>query len=433
MGHWLSAAFANYGYAVVVLGIYLEGCGVPLPGETVLLAGGFFARQGSLSLSWLLVLAFLAALAGDNTGYWIGRRAGRGWVESHGRWVGLTPRRLEAVDAFFARHGTRTILAARFISGVRAFAPLFAGVSGIPWRRFAPWNAAGCLLWSASIGLLGYGFGESWGRAEEVMGRVGLSVLVLAAGLLLLRAAVRHHGRVVLWLRESVPGGLTQRQLWLLIVQLTVLGTLARIAGRVVAHRYTHFDGRITAQLAAVTGPAADAMLGVFAFLGSAPVVLAVALAAAAWCLATRRRAAGLMLLTSYLASLALSVDLSHALAWWTGARGLFSGLLSGNALVAATTYGAIALLLTRRQPHWRWPAALIAGSVILLIAWARIIHDEDLPSGVVAGLAVSTLLLLLGLYVIDLLDTAELQAGAGSPSPPEAPPAPPGPPGPHE
>jgi membrane protein DedA with SNARE-associated domain len=425
MGHWLSAAFASYGYAVVVLGIYLEGCGVPLPGETVLLAGGFFARQGSLSLSWLLVLAFLAALAGDNTGYWIGRRAGRGWVEGHGRWVGLTPRRLEAVDAFFARHGTRTILVARFISGVRAFAPLFAGVSGIPWRRFAPWNAAACLLWSATIALLGYGFGESWGRAERVMGRVGLSVLVLAAGLLLLRAAVRHHGRVVLWLRESVPGGLTQRQLWLLVVQLTVLGTLARIAGRVVAHRYTHFDGHVTAQLAAATGPAIDAMLSVFAFLGSAPVVLGVALLATAWCLATRRRAAGLMLLTSYLASLALCVDLSRSLTWWTGARGFFSGLLSGNALVAATTYGAIALLLTRRQPHWRWPAALAAGGLVLLIGWARIIHDEDLPSGVVAGLAVSTLLLLLCIYVLDLLESStELHTGGPAPiAAPEPPP----------
>ena len=150
MSHWLVTAFASYGFAVIVVAIYLEGCGVPLPGETVLLAGGFFARQGSLPLGWVLAAAFLAATAGDNTGYWIGRRGGRALVERHGRWVGLTAQRLESIAGFFARHGAKTILIARFLSGVRAFAPLFAGISRIPWRRFAAVDAAACLLWATA-------------------------------------------------------------------------------------------------------------------------------------------------------------------------------------------------------------------------------------------------------------------------------------------
>jgi membrane protein DedA with SNARE-associated domain len=413
MGHWLAEAFARYGYAVVVVGIFFEGCGLPLPGETVLLAGGFFARQGSLSLEWLLPLAFVAAAAGDNTGYWIGRRGGRAWVTRHGRWVGLTPKRLESVDSFFARHGAKTILASRFLSGVRAFAPLFAGLSGIPWRRFAAFNAAACLLWSLAIGLLGYGFGESWGRAEHVIGRAGLSVLVVAAALILLAVVRRHRERVLLWVRESLPERFTQRELWMLAVELTVLGTLARLAGRVVAHRATRFDARWADRLAAWAGPAADRVLAAAAALASAPVALAVVLLAAGWFWRWRRRPESLVMLSIYLFSLALTVDLSRALAWGPGAPGLFSGLLSGNALVAVTAYGLVALLTTRREPRWRWPAALATGALALLIVWARVNCNLDLPSGVLAGLAVSSLLLVLATYLLERFDPSVVVIGS--------------------
>jgi membrane protein DedA with SNARE-associated domain len=420
MGHWLTAAFASYGYAVVVIAIYVEGCGIPLPGETVLLAGGFFARQGSLSLPWVLVLGFAAAAAGDNSGYWIGRRGGRAWVESHGRWVGLTPRRLDSIAEFFARHGAKTLLLARFLSGVRAFTPLFAGISGIPWQRFAAFDAAACLLWAGAVGLLGYGFGESWTRAEHVLGRAGLSLLVIVAVLLLLRIARQHRDRLVLWVRESLPGHPAERQLWLVIAQLTALGALGRLAGRVVVRRSTHFDDQLTHWLVDWTGPLAGRLAVALVALGSAPVVLAVVLLATAWCFSRRRRTAGFVLLAQYLASLALSIDLSRALTWWTGALGLFSGLLSGNALVAATVFGATGLLLGRELPRWRWPTALLTGAFVLLIGWARIQTDLDLPTGVLTGLAVSSLLLLIGNYALERREAASLQ-GSGTPDPPRS------------
>src|SRR5260370_26300308 len=96
MGHWLVTAFTNYGMAVIVVAIYAEGCGVPLPGETVLLAGGFFARPGSLSPRWGPAAAFLAAVAGDNTRYWIGPPGGPGLVGGPRRWGCPDPGRLAA-------------------------------------------------------------------------------------------------------------------------------------------------------------------------------------------------------------------------------------------------------------------------------------------------------------------------------------------------
>jgi len=418
VSHWLVTAFASYGLAVIVIAIYLEGCGVPLPGETVLLAGGFFARQGSLSLGWVLAAAFLAATAGDNTGYWIGRRGGRALVERHGRWVGLTAQRLDSIAAFYARHGAKTILIARFLSGVRAFAPLFAGISRIRWRRFAAVDAAACLLWAIAVGLVGYAFGESWQHIERWIGRAGLSVLVLVAGLLMLRAAERHRDRVRLWVRESLGRGLTQSQLWLLVVELTVLGTLARVAGRVVAHRSTRFDQHVAERLAAAAGPLVDSLRALFAALGSAPAALAAVVLVAAWCFRRGRRARGLVMAAIYLVSLALSADLSRALTWWNGALGIFSGLLSGNALVAATAYGAAALLLTLDRPRWRWPAALLAAAVVLLVGWARIVIDGDLPSGVLAGLAVSALLLLLSTFVIEAMELRDVAEPAAPAAP---------------
>jgi len=421
MSHWLVAAFSSYGFAVIVIAIYLEGCGVPLPGETVLLAGGFFARQGSLPLGWVLAAAFLAAAAGDNTGYWIGRRGGRALVERHGRWVGLTAQRLESIAGFYDRHGAKTILIARFLSGVRAFAPLFAGISRIPWRRFAAVDAAACLLWATAVGLVGYAFGESWQHIERWIGRAGLSVLVLVAGLLMLRLAERHRDRVRVWVRESLGRGLTQSQLWLLVVELTVLGTLARVAGRVVAHRSTRFDQHVADRLAAAGGPLVDGLLAVFTALGSAPAALVTVLLVIFWCFRRGRRVHGIVMAAIYLVSLALSADLSQALTWWNGALGIFSGLLSGNALVAATAYGAAALLLTLDRPRWRWPAALLAAAVVLLVGWARIVRDGDLPSGVLAGLAVGALLLLLATFLIEAMELREV-AGPAAAAVPESP-----------
>jgi membrane protein DedA with SNARE-associated domain len=417
MSHWLVTAFASYGLAVIVVGIYLEGCGVPVPGETVLLAGGFFARQGSLPLGWVLAAAFLAAVAGDNTGYWIGRRGGRDLVERYGRWVGLTAGRLESIDRFFARHGTKTVLIARFLSGVRAFAPLFAGISRIPWRRFAAVDAAACLLWATGVGLVGYAFGESWGRIEHWIGRAGLSVLVLATALLLLRAAERHRDRVRLWVRESLGGGFTRGQLGLLVIELIVLGTLTRVAGRVVAHRANRFDAHLAERLEALGGPLVHGLLAVFAVIGSAPVVLGAVLLLAAWCFARRRRAQGLVVTAAYLVALALSADLGRALLSPDGALRIVSGLLSGNALVAATAYGAATLVLTRDRPHWRWPAALFAAAIVLLVGWARIVRDGDLPRGVLAGLAVSALLLLFAAFAIEALELRRELAAAPAPA----------------
>ncbi|HSB12515.1 MAG TPA: DedA family protein, partial [Blastocatellia bacterium] len=101
----LLSYFDHYGYWVVFLGVMLENAGVPVPGETILLAAGFFAAQGHFHVWEVMVIAALGAVLGDNAGYFIGREIGRGTLERYGRYVGLTHGRIAHMDRFFAGHG----------------------------------------------------------------------------------------------------------------------------------------------------------------------------------------------------------------------------------------------------------------------------------------------------------------------------------------
>ena len=175
----LLAYFSDYGYWVVLFGVMLENAGVPVPGETILLAAGFFASQGHFSVPLVMAVAAAGAVLGDNAGYYIGRRVGRSALARWGRYGGLTPRRLEKFDRFFASHGDKTILVARFITGLRVFAALLAGSAHMRWRTFAIYNMLGAILWSVAITLVGFFFGHSWHTLEQWIGRAGLIALAV--------------------------------------------------------------------------------------------------------------------------------------------------------------------------------------------------------------------------------------------------------------
>jgi membrane protein DedA with SNARE-associated domain len=182
---WIIDLFAHYGYAVVFVGVFLENAGIPVPGETALLAGAALAHSGRLNVFWVIVTATGGATLGDNLGFWIGRRGGRALVERHGRRIGLTHARLAHFDRFFTRYGAKTVFIARFITGLRVFGALLAGGSGMPWRTFLFYNAAGAIVWATAVGAAGYLLGQSWNVLEQWIGRTSLAglviVLVLAA------------------------------------------------------------------------------------------------------------------------------------------------------------------------------------------------------------------------------------------------------------
>jgi membrane protein DedA with SNARE-associated domain len=163
---WLVDLFARYGYTVVFVGVMLENAGLPVPGETALLAGAALAHFGRLSLGWVVLTATCGAALGDNIGFLVGRR--------------LTPIRLGQFDRFFERYGPQTIFIARFVTGLRVFGALLAGASAVHWRVFLLYNALGAAVWSTAIAAAGYSLAYSWDTLERWIGRSGVFALAIA-------------------------------------------------------------------------------------------------------------------------------------------------------------------------------------------------------------------------------------------------------------
>ena len=173
---------APWGYMIVGAATFLEnsvGAGVVVPGETLVIIGGFYARVGDLWLPLLMVVVVVGAIAGDNVGFWIGRRFGRGFLERHGRKVLVTPKRLETAERYYEEHGGKTVFLGRFIPVVRSVGFIIAGVARMEWRRFIAYDVAGAAIWGVGHTLLGYALGASYERWEKYLTPIGLGLLVV--------------------------------------------------------------------------------------------------------------------------------------------------------------------------------------------------------------------------------------------------------------
>ncbi len=185
----------RYGYLVVFFGVMLEGAGVPLPGETVLIAAGVLAHRGVLDFGGALFSGILGTVVGNQVGYWVGRFGGRPFVLRWGRYALITPERLGHAEAFFTRHGGSAVFLSRFVVGLRVFGALVAGTSRMPWGKFALYNVLGGTVWAAAAVSLGYFLWASISLIEHWIGRASLFLVAALALALLLRWAYRRATR----------------------------------------------------------------------------------------------------------------------------------------------------------------------------------------------------------------------------------------------
>src|ERR671938_447021 len=182
---------SHYGYLVVLFGVMLESTGIPLPGETILLAAGLLVQRGHLDLGDAIIFGILGAVVGDQIGYWVGREGGRPFVLRWGRYVLITPERLERAERFFARHGGKAVFLARFVAGLRVFGALVAGISHMHWRTFFFYNALGGATWATAAVLVGYLVGGSIDLVEQWVGRASILLAILLALAIVLYLAYR--------------------------------------------------------------------------------------------------------------------------------------------------------------------------------------------------------------------------------------------------
>ncbi len=196
----LAPVLDSFGYLAVGGLITLEDFGVPVPGETMLIAAAVYAGSGRLNIVGVGLIAVLAAVVGDNIGYAIGFFGGRALVLRYGKYVLLTGERLEKAEGFFARNGGKVVVVARFIEGLRQANGIIAGIAEMPWPRFLAFNMIGAVLWVGVWASVGYLAGDHIETVYSEITRYSLYLLIALAVVvvaLIVRAALRRRRRAV--------------------------------------------------------------------------------------------------------------------------------------------------------------------------------------------------------------------------------------------
>jgi membrane protein DedA with SNARE-associated domain len=178
--HWIQQAVATYGYWGVLIVVGLESMGIPLPGETALLAASIYAGTSDRISPVLVILAAAAgAILGDNCGYAIGYFGGAPLLQRLAKGFRIDSRILRYAEVYFSRHGNKTVFLGRFFSPLRATVALLAGINRMAWPTFLVWNMLGGITWATIYGLLGYFLGNNLSLLGRILQASAIAGTVL--------------------------------------------------------------------------------------------------------------------------------------------------------------------------------------------------------------------------------------------------------------
>lgn len=264
----IGRALGSWTYLLVGVLCFLESgafVGLLVPGETAIVVGGFVAGQGEIDIIVLIALVWATAVAGDLFSFMLGRRLGRDFLVKHGPRVQITAERLEQVERFYARHGGKAVFLGRWVGLVRAVSPFVAASSGMPLRRFLPYDILAAGAMGTAFCLLGYVF---WHSLDQVIGIARRGLFALGTAIVVVVAAIA----ATRWLRDE--GNRRQLERWLDEQEATpALGPLIR-GGRRVGRRLSGparfvWDRLTPGQLGLeLTSLLAVAAIGSFVFFG---------------------------------------------------------------------------------------------------------------------------------------------------------------------
>jgi membrane protein DedA with SNARE-associated domain/membrane-associated phospholipid phosphatase len=425
--------------------------GFVAPGEFTILFGGVLAGEGTLSIELLIGVVWACAVAGDSIGFMLGHRYGRNFALRFGKRFGLTDERLRKVEAYFHHHGGKTIVLGRWVGFVRPLMPFTAGTSGLPYRRFIPYDVISAGVWSATFCLLGYIFWRSFSQVTSIASKGALALGIAVVLIVVIYQAVKRlrtpeqRVRFAAWVEKQSrkpvlrPIAAVGRALWIVLLRPVwkyVLHPAWRIIGpplRFTIARLTPGELGIefTTLLAVaavsiytivlqinliqegdplITGDhwawdlARDMQMGalttlakVLSFLGSFWVILVAVLATSVFFLIRRQFGEVLALVIGFAATditfhvLKAGVDRSRPADALVDSSG--SSYPSGHAALAVT-YLAIAVLLARAGPATRRLAIFLTGlTLAVLIGLSRVylrVHWlSDVGGGWAVGLGV--------------------------------------------
>jgi membrane protein DedA with SNARE-associated domain len=397
----------QYGYVALFIGVLLENAGLPIPGETAVLVSGFLASPAGgahFYIVWVIMITLVAAVIGDNIGFWLGRRWARPRLQQGRGFLFLTPRALQLAEGYFARYGVWTIFFARFITGLRVVGALAAGTAGMEWPRFLVANAAGALAWATTMSLLGYFCGHSWELLHKWLGRGGLIILGCVIVLAGVPYLLRRLHKVSPALLNRVPRAQVWQGILAALLEAVCITVLVRLAQ---GDRATRIDRTIADWVDAHRTPAADTLAAVGNVPGSLPAAAAVSLlmigALWYWSRSWRESAA---VLWSLLASEGIGLVLlgllqSRAIeppkleVWPFG----FAGLVP---LRAFAVLGMSALVLARQNRIWGRVAIIIASILILLVGFSVVWTHEQQFTETVVEFAAGAIIVFAGVWWLE-------------------------------
>ena len=201
---------ADYGYWGLAGVVGLESMGIPLPGETMLIAAATWAAlTHQLSIELVIAAAAAGAIVGDSIGFLIGRQIGFPLLLRYGARIGMTEARLKVGQYLFLRHGAKVVFFGRFIALLRTLAALLAGINQMPWPRFLFFNASGGIVWATVFGVGAYMFGNVLHRLTGPLAIV-FAILGAAAALTGFVLARRHEQRLLAEAERALPGPLAR-------------------------------------------------------------------------------------------------------------------------------------------------------------------------------------------------------------------------------
>jgi len=437
LGHW--------GYLVIFVVVALE-CqpvlGIVMPGESLVMVGGFFAGQGLLDLWGLVFVIAVAAIIGDSIGYELGRHWGQEWLLKHGRRFGLRQKHLDRVDGFFVRHGGKAVFGSHFLHLLRALMPFVAGSHRMHYPRFLLFNAVGCIIWATTFVLLGYFVGTSWRVVATWIGRtsaiIGGALLLVLAWVWLWRWLGRHeadvrqrwqalaeHPRVLALRRRFAP------QLEFLINRLSPKGYLGLhltigvllligaswlfggIAQDVVAgDQLTVVDRNVAEWFHERRTPGLTTTMQLVSELASLPLVtsLAVVTALVLWWKRCWYRLLALALIIpgGMILDVLLKTIFHRHRPSFLDSFLIFQGYSfpSGHTMAAMLLYGGLAVFAVIALKTWRWRVGVVLGAfvMVLLVGFSRLYLGAHYLSDVLGAATAGLVWLVLCLTAVDTL-----------------------------
>lgn len=459
----LAGLVARYGYGTVTGIVTLEGVGLPLPGETILITAAALAARGKLSLWGVLVAAFLGVVLGGSGGYWIGRAGGLRVLRRHGKLFHMSQERLDRAHRYFQTHGAWTVFFARFVALLRMLAGVLAGVGCMGFGRYTVANAAGGLAWAGVFGTLGYEFGSNLPLLERYGARISLVLALLIAIVVLLVILWRRFAscRPALWnagrkLHDSVLGRpLVRRELerhprfWRfiaarfapgeylglhltigLLVSLAALWLFGGITEDVIHHDpLTRFDLEVLRWFQHFASPAGDRAAVVVSLIGS-PVAMAVVAMLGALLLLWRRL---WLMLAGWIVAFGGGGVLDAALKLIVrrprppGAAAFLHGMTfsfpSGHSMGSLIGYGMLAYVVIVLWVHGRTGRVVVvaaAAGLVLAIGASRLYLGVHYFSDVVGGYAAGLLWLAACVSGVEVARERRLVASGAEPVPRE-------------